>query len=162
MFQGSIRSKHTVNIAFQTIFTHDMTPEWEPNLVTQQRLGEMGQKEHFWPKTDTFWPKTAKKSKTRIFPQNFFCHFLKDQKIGSYGKNREKNYQRLGEMGRKEHFWPKTAKNSQTRIFAKNLKRHKSKFYGCQTSWKKPEQIIARFQLQNRNERTHARTHGWG
>ena len=31
----------------------------------------------------------AKKLKTRNFPRNFFCHFLKDQKIGSYGKNQE-------------------------------------------------------------------------
>ena len=31
--------------------------------------------------------KTAKKSKTRILPRKFFRHFLKDQNIGSYGKN---------------------------------------------------------------------------
>ena len=50
---------------------------------TKQDKGMIGSPEI--PET----PTTAKKSKTRILPRNFFRHFLKDQKIGSYGKNQE-------------------------------------------------------------------------
>ena len=61
-------------------------------------------------KRPNFGQKRPKNRKRELSPGNFFRHFLKDQKIGSYGKNREKLLQRLGEMGQKEHFWPKTAK----------------------------------------------------
>ena len=60
----------------------------------------MGQKDQFGPK----------KSNLRIFSEIFFCHFLKDQKISSYGKNQKKLRKRLEEMGQKEHFLPKTTK----------------------------------------------------
>ena len=99
-------------------------------------LGRNGPKRAFLAKNGQNW---AKKSKTRIFPQNFFSPFLKDQKIGSYGKNHENLQQRLEEMGQKEHFlpktakfWRKTAKKMKTRIFAKNPKRHKSSFMDAQ------------------------------
>ena len=64
----------------------------------------------FGQKRPNFGQKRPKKSKTRIFLQNFFSPFFKRPKIGSYGKNQENLQQRLGEMGQKEHFWPKTAK----------------------------------------------------
>ena len=119
----------------------------------------------FGKKRPNFDQKRPKNRKQEFSRGNFFHHFLKNQQIGSYGKDQENLQQRLGEMGQKEHFWtkttkfwPKTAKKSKTRIFAKNPKRHKSKFYGCPTSCKKPEKLIARFWLQNRNQRTHTRT----
>ena len=40
---------------------------------------------------------------------NFFGHFLKDQKMSSYGKNQNKIKEYFGEMGQKDQFWPKTA-----------------------------------------------------
>ena len=73
----------------------------------RKRLEEMGQKEHFFTKNDQI---LAKKSKTRILPGIFFRHFLKDQKISSYGKNQKKRKKGLEEMGQKEHFLPKMAK----------------------------------------------------
>ena len=90
-----------------------------------------------WAKNSIFgqkWPKNRKREFSR---GNVFRHFLKDQKIGSYGKTQENLYYRLGEMGQKEHFWPKTAKKIENKIFAKNPKRHKSMFYGCPASRKK-------------------------
>ena len=48
--------------------------------------GEMGQKEHFWQKNGQI---LTKKIENENFTADFFCHFLKDQKIGSYGKNQE-------------------------------------------------------------------------
>ena len=52
----------------------------------RKRLEEMGQKEHFLPKTTTFWPKSRKQE---FLPGIFFRHFLKDQKISSYAKNQK-------------------------------------------------------------------------
>ena len=62
----------------------------------------MGQKDQFWPKTAKFGPKKSNLKN--------FGHFLKDQKISSYGKNQKKLRKRLEEMGQKEHFLPKTTK----------------------------------------------------
>ena len=64
----------------------------------------MGQKEHFWPKTTKLWPKNRKQE---FYRGIFFRHFLKDQKIGSYGKNQENLWYTLGEMSQKEQFWTK-------------------------------------------------------
>ena len=53
----------------------------------RKRLEEMGQKEHFLPKTTKFWPKSRKRE---FFPGIFFRHLLKDQQISYYGKNQKK------------------------------------------------------------------------
>ena len=53
----------------------------------KEYLGEMGQKDKFWPKTAKFGPKTAKFGPKKIKLEKNFGHFLKDQKISSYAKN---------------------------------------------------------------------------
>ena len=80
----------------------------------KEYFGEMGQKEQFWPKTVKFGPK---KSNLRILAPTFFRHFLKDQKMSSYGKNQKNLKQRLGEMRRKIIFGQKRPKKSKTKIF---------------------------------------------
>ena len=64
----------------------------------------------------------------------------------------EKNQENLEQCGQKEHFWPKMttfwpkkAQKSKSINFGQNPKHHKSKFYGCPTSCKKPEKLIPRF-----------------
>ena len=68
--------------------------KWAEKSIFGQKRPNVGQK--------------LPKNRKREF--SLFRHFLKDQKIGSYGKNQENLQQRLGEMGQKQHFWPKTAK----------------------------------------------------
>ena len=70
----------------------------------KQRLGEMGQKEHFWPKTTKFWPKTAKKSKTRIFARNFFSPYFKRPKNQFLCQKSEKIKVAFGRNGPKRAF----------------------------------------------------------
>ena len=136
---------------------------WQKSGTFIVAFGRNGPKRAFLAKKRPNLGKKRPKNLKGEFSPGIFLPFFKRPKNQSYGKNQEHLQQRLGEMGQKQHFWSKTdkfwlktTKKTKTRIFAKNPKRHKSKFYGCPTSCKKPEQIIARFQLQNRNGRTHA------
>ena len=46
-----------------------------PGNQLRKRLEEMGQKEHFLPKTTKFWPKSRKRE---FSPKQNFRHILKD------------------------------------------------------------------------------------
>ena len=107
----------------------------------RKRLEEMGQKEHFLPKTTKLWPKSRKRE---FLPGICFSPFFKRPKNQLLWQKSEKIKVTFGRKGPKRAFLAKNGqiltKKSKTRIFARNFfspyfKRPKNQFL-CQKSEK--------------------------
>ena len=85
----------------------------------KSRLEEMGQKEHFWPKTTKFWPKINNEN----FPAEIcFHHFLKDQKNRFLWQKSGKFIVAFGRNGPKRAFLAKKGPNFGQKVENENFR----------------------------------------
>ena len=140
---------------------------WQKSGKFIEAFGRNEPKRAFLAKKGQILAKNGQKIEIENLTADFFSSFFKRPKNRFLWQKSGIFIVAFGRNGPKRAFSAQNgqilAKNGQkveNENFRQKSETSKSKFYGCQTSCKKPEKIIARFQLQNRNQRTHARTDG--